>query len=260
MVINMTSNKLKIIAFISMIIDHIGYYFYYVISDEVYIICRAIGRIAMPIFVYLLVQGYFNTKNIKKYKIRLFIFAIITQIAILIMKYINVNYYYDYIINIYEVLNILFSFLLSMILICIIDRKIIYANGFLTSILDKIIRTILIAIIIFIYVNVPIDYNYFIPIVVVPLYIIEKLREYFDYNVSDIRYKVILLSVFVILLCLSGVLLETINVLSVFSLIFIYFYNGKLENKSKFLKNAFYILFPMQHIILYALAMIFYYK
>ena len=61
----MTSNKLKIVAVIFMLIDHFAYYFYYAMPSEVYTLGRILGRMSMPIFVYLLVQGYFNTKNIK---------------------------------------------------------------------------------------------------------------------------------------------------------------------------------------------------
>ena len=261
MVINMiTSNKLKIVAFISMLIDHFGLYFYYAISENTYIMCRSIGRIAMPIFVYLLVQGYFNTKSIKKYKIRLLIFAIITQIIILAIKYINVNYYSFYSNVIYEYLNILFSFFLSINLIYLIDRKIIYINKTIMSILDKIIRVILICIIIFTYNIVPIDYNFIVPLFAVALYIIEKLREYFEYEINCYEYKVVIISLFVILIIFSSIIVERLYIVSIFSLIFIALYNGELGIKSKVLKNSFYILFPLQHALMYLLAILMYNK
>ena len=57
------SNMLKTIAVIAMVIDHIGFYFSPYLNHTLYIVCRIIGRIAMPIFTYLIVQGFFHTKN-----------------------------------------------------------------------------------------------------------------------------------------------------------------------------------------------------
>ena len=80
--ISLTSNGLKIIAIVTMIIDHIGYYFQPYINNVIYIILRAIGRISMPLFAYMIVQGFFHTKDLKKYILRIFIFAVVTQLAI----------------------------------------------------------------------------------------------------------------------------------------------------------------------------------
>lgn len=256
----MTNNKLKIIATIFMLIDHFALYFYYAIPTEVYTWCRILGRISMPVFVYLLVQGYFNTKSIRKYKTRLLIGAIFTQILIVIMKYINLNYCSYYVTNVYELLNILFSMFLSMILICLIDRKILYANTFISSIFDKLIRLILMFIIGVLYLKLPFDYIYFLPILAIAFYVIERLREFYEWDFSSIIYKACLAVVACILLLCSGFIINVISSFSVLALIFILLYNGKLEKKSNFLKYIFYFVFPLQHFILYFLAMILYNK
>lgn len=67
--------QLKMIAVITMLIDHIGAIFF-----QDYIIFRFIGRISFPIFCFLLVEGFFNTKDIKKYLLRLGMFALISEI------------------------------------------------------------------------------------------------------------------------------------------------------------------------------------
>ena len=64
--ISLSSNALKIIAIITMIIDHIGYYFEPYMNNVIYIVLRAVGRISMPLFAFLLVQGFFHTKDLKK--------------------------------------------------------------------------------------------------------------------------------------------------------------------------------------------------
>lgn len=256
----MSSNNLKIIAIICMIIDHVGYYFYYTLSSNIYVICRIIGRVSMPIFAYLIVQGYFNTKSIRKYKLRLLACAIITQIAFLVLKYINLHYYNFYMIEIYNILNILFSLFLSLEIICLIDRKIFYANVFFIEILDKLVRLVFLIIIVFLYTKFEFDYLFLVPVIAICLYIFEKLRLYFDYDICNFKYKLILGCIMFGLLILSGFVVGELNFLSIFAIFIIIFYNGKLGKKNIFLRNLFYIIFPLHHTLLYFLAMFLYTK
>jgi len=66
---------LKLIALITMIIDHIGAAF----PDTFGFEFRVIGRLAFPIFVFLLAEGFRHTKSHGKFLARLFVFAIISQ-------------------------------------------------------------------------------------------------------------------------------------------------------------------------------------
>ena len=70
---------LKIIAIITMVIDHIGYIFIPT-STSYYAIFRAIGRISFPIFCFLIVEGFFHTRSHVNYLIRLTIFALLSEI------------------------------------------------------------------------------------------------------------------------------------------------------------------------------------
>lgn len=71
----LNSFQLKCIAIITMLIDHIGA----VLLPE-YIILRYIGRISFPIFCFLLTEGFFHTKNVRKYILRLGFFALLSEI------------------------------------------------------------------------------------------------------------------------------------------------------------------------------------
>lgn len=66
---------LKMIAIITMLIDHIGLVFF----PEV-MLFRIIGRISFPIFAYVLAEGIHYTKDITKYILRLGIFALLSEI------------------------------------------------------------------------------------------------------------------------------------------------------------------------------------
>lgn len=66
---------LKIIALISMTFDHL--WFRGIFSNGVF---TCIGRLAFPIFCYQLVEGFEKTSDLKKYKLRLLLFALISEI------------------------------------------------------------------------------------------------------------------------------------------------------------------------------------
>ena len=63
-----------------MMIDHVAHMFVSDLPMDSYQIMRLIGRIAMPVFCFMCVEGVLYTKNIKKYALRMFIFAVISEI------------------------------------------------------------------------------------------------------------------------------------------------------------------------------------
>ncbi len=75
----MNTFALKLIAIIVMLIDHIGAMFIPRYTDT-YLVFRSVGRLAFPIFVFLIVEGFHHTRNVKKYLIRLGIFAMVSEI------------------------------------------------------------------------------------------------------------------------------------------------------------------------------------
>ncbi len=72
--------NIKWIAVITMLIDHIGFYFFMNQSQYhiLYTILRIIGRISFPLFAFLIVEGFFQSKN-KKYLFRLILFSVISE-------------------------------------------------------------------------------------------------------------------------------------------------------------------------------------
>ena len=75
-------NVLKCIALISMVSDHIAFCFLQPegVYHMLYFLLRVFGRISFPLFCFLLVQGFLCTKNVRKYFLRLFLFACLSEI------------------------------------------------------------------------------------------------------------------------------------------------------------------------------------
>lgn len=71
---NLDTDFLKLVAILSMLIDHIGSTFF-----PQYPVFRWVGRLAFPIFCYCLTVGLLYTRNIKWYLGRLLLFAVISQ-------------------------------------------------------------------------------------------------------------------------------------------------------------------------------------
>ena len=92
----LTGSTLKIIAIVTMFIDHIGAAIFedlritshviakgeaaYMTWGLIDLALRLIGRVAFPIFCFLLVEGFLHTRDVKKYALRLGIFCLISEL------------------------------------------------------------------------------------------------------------------------------------------------------------------------------------
>ena len=85
------TDSLKLIAVITMLIDHIAESLLWQMIPpigeknydrwyDIYHMLRNIGRTAFPIFAFLLVEGFFHTHSRKKYFRRLILFALLSEI------------------------------------------------------------------------------------------------------------------------------------------------------------------------------------
>ena len=70
-----TSLSLHIIAMVCMLLDHL---WGTIVPGNDWLTC--VGRISFPIFAFLIVEGYFHTSNLRKYIVRLLIFAVLSEI------------------------------------------------------------------------------------------------------------------------------------------------------------------------------------
>ncbi|HPT78111.1 MAG TPA: TraX family protein [Candidatus Atribacteria bacterium] len=96
---------LRLIALVTMLIDHIGAVFF-----PQYIFFRIIGRIAFPLFAWGVARGYRHTRNIWLYAARLLVLGLIAQ------------YPYMQLFDT-KVLNICFTLFVSLIVLKLYDSK-----------------------------------------------------------------------------------------------------------------------------------------
>ena len=75
----LSGSALKIIAVLSMVTDHCAYY----LLDEssvAYEVMRCFGRIAFPVFAFLVAEGFVHTRNRMRYFLSLLLFAAISEV------------------------------------------------------------------------------------------------------------------------------------------------------------------------------------
>ena len=78
----LNANQLKLIAMAAMTVDHVTWAVFPGYRTDWYIILlHIIGRMAAPIFWFFVAEGYHYTHDVKKYTLRLFLFAIISHFA-----------------------------------------------------------------------------------------------------------------------------------------------------------------------------------
>ena len=121
----LSGSALKMIAIITMLIDHTGFIIlskcpqameplFYLGGNgfSLYRISRDIGRVAFPIFCFLLVEGFIHTGNRKKYGLNLLLFACISELPW--------NYAHTYTLH-YEKQNVFFTLFLGYLAFCALE-------------------------------------------------------------------------------------------------------------------------------------------
>lgn len=78
--LSLNAFQIKCLACLFMLIDHIGILLI-TPANPAYIYFRLVGRLALPLFAYMLANGYRHTHNVWKYLLRLAAFAVLIQAA-----------------------------------------------------------------------------------------------------------------------------------------------------------------------------------
>ncbi|HWT75730.1 MAG TPA: TraX family protein [Mobilitalea sp.] len=261
----MSTFTLKMIAIIAMLIDHIGAIFISPSAHpELYVLFRGIGRLAFPIFVFMVVEGYYHTRDVKKYLKRLGIFALISEIPFDLAFY-QVHFNTNVITDIRKVFdggyhearleallgrfnqdqNVFFTLFIGLLLIYLmsmVETK--YANKFLISNLIDAALTVGACAIAYL---LRTDYSIAGILIFVSFYLF--------------RGSKIMISICLFIICgtvlssikdfqETGDFLAIISMLATFAMIPIAFYNGK---KGKNAKYIFYIFYPAHLLLLFVI-------
>lgn len=229
----MSAFFLKIIACISMFIDHVGY----VIFNGQLSWCNCIGRLAFPIFAFQISEGYTHTRNVKKYLLRLLLFAFVSQIPFML---------FHSIINDSFGLNVIFTLLFGLVSIIVYDKynKVL---GIVVAIFLASIAQLLncdyglygVAITFLFYVfgknKITLSVSFIISTM---LYYAYHIFKSLDYGISAVKTSFNFYLPYI--LCTMA------------SLIFIILYNKKKGYNTKYLLYLFY---PLHMLLLYALTL-----
>lgn len=120
--------QLKYIAIITMLIDHMAI----ILNGHVnfitnnYDLMRNIGRIAFPIFVFMLIEGFYKTSDVKRYSNNLSFFGVLSEIP---YNYMKSGKFIDL-----EHQNIFFTLLLGLTMLRLIEKFKSKKAGFLYAI------------------------------------------------------------------------------------------------------------------------------
>ena len=227
-----SGSTLKLIAIFTMLIDHTAAtVILQMINNgiggqtliDIYWVMRSIGRMAFPVFCFLLVEGFKYTHSREKYAARMFIFALISEIP------------FDLAINNtvleFKSNNVFFTLLLGLLAITVLDwlksvDKIEKASSavkwfFVTLIMMIIAEFVLCC-----------DYGAAGVGCIVMMYLLSSNR--------DVAFAVAVI--------LLGLFSGTIEFFALFMLIPLRYYNGK---RGISLKYVFYAFYPVHLFVLY---------
>lgn len=229
--IEISSFALHIFAMFCMLLDHI--WGVMMIGND-WMTC--IGRIAFPMFAFMIAEGCYYTKDIKKYTKRLLLFAIISEIPFNFMMGSSIIYPFHQ--------NVLWTFLIAVFVIQIIEKAknsgkkvlivlAIVVGGIIGYLLGVILMT---------------DYNGCGVLTVLLFYLFRDRGKWYNIIITIIGLLYIncfMIGGFEYNIGLFG---KTIFInqqaFAVLALMPIFLYHGKQGNYNKIIKNIYYWFYP----------------
>lgn len=110
----LSANALKLIAVCAMLIDHIAWAFVPFASPEGQIM-HIIGRLTAPIMSFFIAEGYFRTRSIQKYALRLGIFAVASHFPYVFFHFGDPFY-------LYPITSVIYTLFLALMALIISDK------------------------------------------------------------------------------------------------------------------------------------------
>ena len=233
----MNRNVLKIIAVVTMIIDHVGLFLF---NDN--LICRFIGRFSFPLFAFFISEGMRYTRSRRRYALNLSIFAIITQIPFGLLfgwKYFNV----------------LFTFLLAIGFIVLIESYKKAKDDTMNIVKNILVTVFLVCLLIFsVFGEIfnLFDYGLYGIILTVGFYFAKSKPIQLI-----VGFLIMLLNTIISVIKYASIVDAMFKLMPTLAIILLFFYNGKKGKLN--LKYLFYVAYPLNFLIFY-LIKLFWYK
>ncbi len=221
-----SSFSLHIIAMATMLIDHIG-----IALLPQYEWLRYIGRLAFPIFAFMIVEGYIHTHDFDKYLFRIVGSALLSEIPFNLMNHGTVFWIDEQ--------NVLFAFVIGLLGIWIIDKIQTKEKGafgwffavfvmLFCGLLEKVLK---------------VEFLGVGSMLVISFYFFRKDKWYCYVG------KAISLLIF------SSVFIWW-QIFGMLSLVFIFLYNGKQGYHKKWFQRFCYLFYPVHLLGLYLIGLI----
>lgn len=221
----LAQEHLKLLACGLMLLDHIGYIN---IFPGLYGELRVIGRLAFPIFCFLLCEGFSHTKDRKRYLVRLAFAALLSEIPFDLMLYGYLTF---------AAQNVMVTLFLGLLMASFMEKT------------DKLwLKVLLIAPFYCIAQLVNCDYEG-VGILMIAIFLLIK-----DFGKWNLPIQTALL--FAVSLLLNGMRLNLfgivipMQVFSVFAMVPIALYNGRKITHSPAIQWSFYLFYPVHMAIL----------
>ena len=236
---------LKLFAMFFMLIDHIGFVFLQ--NEETisqYIAFRRVGRLAFPIFCFLIVNGYLKTSNKFNYIKRLGLFAIISE------PFFDVGFFNELTL---EHQNVFFTLTFGFIVMMAIDKikELFYReeHPIASNIIIIMFSFPIVGFFAALGEELNIDYGWFGVLLISLMHFVYPDNS----KVSKIKVCIMIIIANIIYAIMIQSTTEMYSILSIF---FILLYNDKKVKVNKFLKYFFYAFYPLHIFILYLIHLI----
>lgn len=263
----MSTFTIKLIAIIAMLIDHLGAIFISPSTNpELYALTRVIGRLAFPIFVFLIVEGFFHTRDVRSYLKRLGIFALISEIPFDLafyhlrfqsnvlddIKNVFVNYQEEKLLTLIERFNknqnVFFTLFLGLLLIYLMSlvEKQFQKQLLISNLIDAVLTISILGLSYFL----KTDYDIAGILLFVSFYLFRGSKAMLSFCLFIISATILCNFERISYFMMTGNYLYIISMFTPFAMVPIAFYNGK---KGKSVKYLFYIFYPGHLLLLYLL-------
>lgn len=231
----LSSTTLRFLAMFLMLLDHM---WATVVSGNNWM--TYMGRMALPIFSFLIAEGYAHTSNVKNYKRRLFLFGIISEIPFNLMVSGSCFFLFHQ--------NVMFTLLFGILAIEAIERM--KKDHGVKSIIKNLL--ILGGVLILSLVTL-VDYNVMGVATVVLFYLCRGMRFGWFFQIIGLFCLNILWHKGMMIPVAVGPISFEFSTqgFALFSLVFIWLYNGKKGWSNKMVQYFAYAFYPLHMLALY---------